>query len=298
MNQQVNDIQLRVIETPEGMKQVEELQAAVWPGTIPVPAHVMLAAVRNGGLLVGAYQQAALVGFVFGFLGFGKGKNGEKNVKHLSHMLGVSPGIRDRGIGFLLKRAQWQLVRQQGIDLITWTYDPLESRNAYLNITKLGAVCNTYYRDYYGEMEDSLNVGLASDRFQVDWWLNSRRVNQRLSRQSRPKLDLAHFLSADAEVINTTRVNEAGWPVPAQDRMDRIEDPAQRPPLTLFEIPADYQSLKAADMHLAQEWRDYSRTIFELFFHHGYLITDLVYLPGSPARVYYVLSQGESTLGG
>lgn len=298
MSEPTDGIQIKIIDTPDRMAAVEALEQVVWPGTNEVPAHILLAAVRNGGVLAGAYDADKLVGFVFGFPGLRQTDENTLAVKHLSHMLAVHPDYRNYGLGFKLKRAQWQLVRQQGLDLITWTYDPLESRNAVLNITKLGAVCNTYFRDYYGEMEDGLNVGIPSDRFQVDWWLNSSRVNQRLSRQSRRKLDLAHFLAAEAEAINTTKVNDAGWPVPAQDRMDTIEDVTNRPPMTLFEIPADFQGLKTADHDLAKDWRIYSRTIFELFFHHGYLVTDVVYLPGNPARAYYVLSQGDSTLGG
>jgi predicted GNAT superfamily acetyltransferase len=79
--------------------------------------------------------------------------------------------------------------------------------------------------------------------------------------------------------------------------MDILEDPETRPQITLFDIPADYQGMKTADMDLAIEWRLYSRTIFELFFQYGYLVTDMVYLPGSSPRSYYVLSQGDNTLG-
>lgn len=298
MNTSSEDFLIKTIDSPEDMAAVEALEQVVWPGESQVPAHLLLAAVRSGGVLAGAYDNDSLVGFVFSFPGLRQTEKDTLTVKHLSHILAVHPDYRNQGLGFMLKRAQWQLVRQQGLNLITWTYDPLESRNAALNITKLGAVCNTYYRNYYGEMQDGLNVGIPSDRFQVDWWVNSPRVNQRLSRNSRRKLDLAHYLAAEAEVINTTRVNAAGWPVPAQDQMDILEKPETRPPLTLFEIPADFQGLKAADIDLAMNWRMYSRTIFELFFHHGYLVTDVVYLPGSSARAYYVLSQGNSTLGG
>ena len=99
----------------------------------------------------------------------------------------------DQGMGFALKRAQWQMVRYQGIDRITWTFDPLLSRNAWLNITRLGAVCNTYLRDFYGKMADVLNQGLPTDRFDVDWWVNSQRVNRRLSRRRRNDLTLIHY---------------------------------------------------------------------------------------------------------
>ncbi len=292
-----DNIEIRIIESPEEMTAVEELEDQVWPGDYPVPYHMLLAVVHNGGMLAGAYDGDRLIGYVFGFLGVHKTDDGFK-IKHCSHQLGVHPEYQNLGIGYRLKRAQWQLVRQQGLDLITWTYDPLESRNAYLNLAKLGAVCNTYLRNEYGEMKDALNVGIPSDRFMVHWWINSQRVVQRLSRESRKKLDLAHFLAADVEVINTTSLNEEGWPVPAEDRMDLIENPETQMAMTLFEIPANFQAMKTADIELARKWRLYSRTIFELFFHHDYLVTDFVHLPGNNPRAYYVLSQGNITLGG
>lgn len=297
MTGKADKIELKVIESPAEMAAVEDLEKKVWPGINSVPYHVLLAVAHNGGILVGAYDGEDLVGYVFGFLGMYQTENGTE-IKHCSHLLAIHPDYQSLGIGYKLKRAQWQLVRQQGLDLITWTYDPLESRNASLNIAKLGAVCNTYLRDEYGEMADELNQGIPSDRFLVHWWVNSNRAAQRLSKKTRKRLDLAHFLAAGAEIINDTKLNEAGLPVPDQDRMDTLEDPQTRPPITLFEIPADYQGMKTADLDLAIEWRLYSRTIFELFFQHGYLVTDLIYLPGSSPRTYYVLSQGDNTLGG
>ena len=289
---------LKALKHPDEIKPVEELQRLVWSGsdTEIVPLHILLTVAQNGGLLIGAYHDEQLVGFVFGFLGlYNEGEQGQ--IKHCSHMLGVHPDYRDAGLGARLKRAQWQLVRHQGIELITWTYDPLESRNAYLNIAKLGAICSTYKRDVYGELEDDLNAGIPSDRFQVDWWVNSRRVLQRLKRDPGNRLTLAHYLAADVTIINQLKLNDAGFPAPYQDRMDTIEDPETRPNLTLFEIPGNFQYLKAADMELAHTWRMYSRVIFELFFNHGYLITDFVFLPGKDPRGYYVLTHGEATIG-
>jgi predicted GNAT superfamily acetyltransferase len=217
-------------------------------------------------------------------------------------MMGVLPEYRDQGIGFILKRAQWQMVRHQGLDLITWTYDPLLSRNAFLNITKLGAVCNTYRQNEYGMLRDGLNVGLPSDRFQVDWWINTQRVNHRLSRRARHPLDLAHYLAAGAEVINPTEIGGDGMLHPAQsDRYEplpRSADPgrAKVAPLLLVEIPADYLALKSADYDLALRWRLHARALFEDLFHQGYLVTDFVFLKGTHPRSFYVLSYGESTL--
>ena len=197
----------------------------------------------------------------------------------------------------LLKRAQREVVRKQGIELVTWTYDPLESRNAYLNIHKLGAICKINRRNEYGEMVDDLNQGLASDRFEVEWWVNSRRVNQRLSGEERARLTLEHYTSGDVRPINVTKINADGWPVPHQDQMDLIEDQFNRPPITLLEFPRDFQGMKAADPELAKDWRMYTRILFELFFYNGYVVTDMLTEPGEPARSYYVLSHGEAMMG-
>ena len=323
---------LRILETPLEMEAVEELQRRTWPGseTAIVPAHLLLAAVHNGGLVVGVYAGHAyrpfsvrseieplslwetgrevgletdpsLVGFVFGFPGLYATPDGPR-LKHCSHMLGVHPDFRDQGMGFALKRAQWQMVRRQGIDRITWTYDPLLSRNAFLNIARLGAVCNTYLPNEYGEMRDALNAGLPSDRFQVDWWVNSQRVARRLSKKPRPRLDLAHCLSAGAEIINPTEAWEQGLPRPASAPLSYIVGEGRqggegaKHRILLLEIPADFLALKATDPSLALEWRLHTRQLFEELFQRGYLVTDFIYLPGSSPRSFYVLSDGESTL--
>ncbi|HRQ32131.1 MAG TPA: hypothetical protein PLM89_03400, partial [Anaerolineales bacterium] len=159
---------IKLIETPEEMIAIETLQREIWPGseTDVVPVHVLMTAVHNGGLVLGAYIDGQLTGFVFGFPGLDATPDGAR-AKHCSHMLGILPAYRDSNIGFTLKRAQWQMIRYQGLDHATWTYDPLLSRNAHFNIVKLGAVCNVYRRAEYGVMRDGLNAGLPSDRFQM-----------------------------------------------------------------------------------------------------------------------------------
>jgi len=279
---------IRIFENPAEMAGVEELQRLVWPGseTEIVPAHMLLAAIHNGGLVIGAYHDDELIGFVFGFPGFYETPDGPR-LKHHSHMLGVHPAWRAGGLGFALKRAQWQVVRRQGLDRITWTYDPLLSINARLNIAKLGAVCNTYRRSEYGEMRDGLNVGLPSDRFQVDWWVFTKRVERRLGRRARPPLRLEQYLGADVQLC-AALPNPAGWPRPSG------QVPAFAGPLLLVEIPPDFQALKASDLSLAEAWRLFTRIFFEQAFPAGYLVTDFVYEQG---RSFYVLTDGESELG-
>jgi predicted GNAT superfamily acetyltransferase len=256
---------------------------------------MLLAAVHGGGLVVGVYLDSALVGFVFGFPGLYFTPDGPR-AKHCSHMLAVHPDYRGQGLGFRLKRAQWQMVRHQGVDLITWTYDPLLSRNAYLNIAKLGAVCNTYLRNFYGDMRDELNVGLPSDRFQVDWWVGSWRVNRRLSKRARRLLSLDQFLSANVQIINTAS--------PSIDPTTKMKVKSRRgtkpvsveEAILMVEIPAEILAIKSVNPALALEWRLHIRSIFEDLFSQGYLVTDFVYRPGQPDRSFYVLSNGESTL--
>jgi predicted GNAT superfamily acetyltransferase len=302
MDKQHEHYQIRILEKPEEMFAVEDLQGIIWPGDAReiVPSHLLLSAVSSGGLVIGAYNteapQGTLVGFVFGYPGLYTTPDGPRP-KHSSHMMGVHPDHRNQGLGFTLKRAQWQMVRTQGLDRITWTYDPLLSRNAHLNITRLGAVCNTYYKEFYGEMRDGLNVGLPSDRFQVDWWVNSERVVHRLSRQARRKLDLAHFLAAGTELLNPTRVNDRGLPMPTVEEGTALEKAIpEDEQIVLVEIPADYQHMRTADPGLALEWRIHSRGLLSGLFARGYLVTDFVHLPGSHARSFYVLTHGKSTL--
>ena len=193
---------IRLLESPEDMTAAEEIQRVVWTGneTEVVPTHMFITAIHNGGIVLGAFVEDKMVGFVFGFPGLEILPDGP-HPKHCSHMMGIHPDWRNSGLGFALKRAQWQMVRRQGLNQITWTYDPLLSRNAYLNLAKLGAVCNTYRRSEYGDMRDGLNAGLPTDRFQVDWWINTNRVERRLSKRARGTLSLEQFTKADLQPL-------------------------------------------------------------------------------------------------
>ena len=205
-------------------------------------------------------------------------------------MLGVLDSHRDSGLGFALKRAQWQMVRHQGLDHATWTYDLLLSRNAHLNIAKLGAVCNTYLLNVYGDMEDELNAGLPSDRFQVDWWLRSRRVEQRLDKRARGTLGLSHFQLAGTQFLYSPATRPNGLVQPTE----HFSPPDER--LALAEIPSDFLSLKDADFPLARDWRFFSREVFETVFQAGYLVTDFVF-DRPTGKSFYVLANGDAVLG-
>ena len=196
------DISIRALKDAAEFQQCEELQRRVWGmGDLSVvPLHLLLTAHKNGGLVLGAFgEQRTMVGFVFGFLGM----TDQGQVKHCSHMAGVLPEYQGQQIGYRLKLAQRAHVLAQGLALATWTYDPLEGSNASLNIGKLGVICRTYLPDVYGDTGIQLHLGLPTDRFEVEWWVCSRRVEERLeSRHDRLTLD--RVLDMGAEKANRT----------------------------------------------------------------------------------------------
>ena len=282
---------VRPLVAIEEFQAVEALQRAVWPGSEldVVPLHLLTTIAHNGGLVLGAYHGERLVGFLMGFLGTDEGPSDRPaltRLKHCSHQLGVLPQYRDQNVGYQLKLAQRDFVSAQGVRLVTWTYDPLESRNARLNIAKLGAVCATYKRAVYGDMQDGLNAGLPSDRFQVDWFLTSTRVKERLFGQRAP-LILESFTSAGAEILNPTLVGPDGLSRPPERVL------AVAGSLAIIEIPTDFQAIKARDLALAAAWRTHTRALFEGAFGSGYWVTDFFFeTVRDRPRSFYALSRG------
>lgn len=290
------EIVIRRLSSVEDMMLAEDVQRAVWPGceTDIMPTHLILTIAHNGGLVLGAFEGDSLVAYLFGFLGTdaeSPDRVAMARLKHCSHQLGVHKAYRNRGLGYKLKVAQRQAVIEDGIRLVTWTYDPLLSNNAYLNIRRLGAVCRSYIREAYGTMRDVLNMGIPSDRFQVEWWVTSSRVKTRLEGTRRP-LDLANFLGGGAQKVNPASLGSDGYLRPAE-RSEDIEGN-----VLLVEIPPNYQEMRDNEVELAQLWRMHTREIFEKAFVNGYLVTDFIHLKEERfPRSYYVLSFGESRLG-
>jgi predicted GNAT superfamily acetyltransferase len=227
--------------------EVEALQMEVWGANASwvAPAHVLHVVSDCGGILLGARVDGRLVGFVLGFLARREGK-----LFHASHMLGVLPSYQHHGIGAALKWHQRERALDQGLDLMTWTFDPLESRNAYFNLHKLGVISRKYHEDYYGAMPDALNQGLPSDRLLVEWHLSATvpKVNARIT----------------PAAILTER---AGSP---ELRLGGV--PASRP--VTIHIPRDLQALKRNAPDDALSWRLAVRRAFRWALSRGYVAQD------------------------
>jgi predicted GNAT superfamily acetyltransferase len=245
---------VRPVESMEEFAACEELSRAVWgaAGRNVVPRELLLTIQLNGGVVLGAFDGAELCGFVFGFVGLRAGQ-----LRLSSHQLAVGPHYRGTGLGQRLKWAQREATLSRGIDLISWTFDPLEARNAYLNLHRLGAVARHYTRDHYGTMDDALNAGLSTDRLVAEWWLREARVQSRLAGQLQQR-SVANVLRSGGVSLLRSERRGGDFP-PAPHLVDRAE--AGRP--AVVAIPRDFQELKRQDLALAFEWRAASRQALE-----------------------------------
>lgn len=275
-------LDLRILSSVEEFQRAEHIQRLIWgitDDTEIVPKDIMLIIQKNGGLALGAFTPAdEMIGVLFGFLGL----TADHHWKHCSHMMGVLPAYRMAGVGEALKHFQREFVLRQGLDLITWTVNPLEGVNSALNFGKLGVVCRQYQQNFYGTMADGLNLGLPSDRFEVEWWINSQRVKNRLQHE-RGRLHLAGLLAAGAQVINSTRI-EAGQRLPRVLSLD-----ADAPEL-LFEVPANFQAIKAASLEHALAWIEHARAGFDTYLERGYIVAEFISeTKAQERRNYYIL---------
>ncbi|HIQ03525.1 MAG TPA: hypothetical protein EYH40_03805 [Desulfurococcales archaeon] len=271
-------ITIRKPRSPKEYRDLMKVQVEVWGMLDPseiTPYHVLIAANDHGGLVLGAYDENGRpLGFIFSFLGLYDGR-----LVHYSHMLGVVPNARFRGLGYHIKLAQRDYVLKQGLDLIVWTYDPLQSLNAKFNIVKLGAIIRRYYVNYYGYMALKSNLGLDSDRFKAEWWIRSRRVELRLKgRLPPPKLE--KLLDKGAQFAIETVVDKSGFRVPVRYHLDLKDD------IILVEIPWSINEIREKNIELARLWRKVTRSIFQTYLSRGYLVVDYVV---EGYRGFYVL---------
>ncbi|MGH7477871.1 MAG: hypothetical protein ACRELD_16530, partial [Longimicrobiales bacterium] len=203
-----DSIHIRALTSLDDFKQCVRLQKQTWGEDCSeiVPVSLLRSTPRMGGVIAGAFDDAGrMVGMVFGLTGLSDG-----TLVHWSDMLAVRPGLRDRGIGERLKRYQRDVLLPTGVRRIDWTFDPLESRNAYLNFRRLGVIAAEYLVDYYGATDSPLHEGLPTDRVVANWHIRSRRVTERLGR--RPSGADTPPLEAAAVALDARR--EAPWPRP------------------------------------------------------------------------------------
>jgi predicted GNAT superfamily acetyltransferase len=263
--------QIKSLTTLQEIKNVQVVEEQVW-NSPPIPEHQKYTAIQNGGILLGAYQEDILIGFLYSFPGYQEG-----TIYLCSHMLGILPPFRKSGLGQKMKEKQRELALQKGYSLITWTFDPLESVNSFLNIHKLRGITGSYLENHYGKLNDSLNQGMPTDRFLVEWWINSEHVNK----------DSTEFPLNDFKILIETEIDEFGFPyiVTNENHNQKLEHHVQY----LIPIPENFQQLKRDRPELAMEWRLKTRVEFQRLLSKGYVAIDLERDP-EKAVSYYIFS--------
>ncbi len=275
-----HDFAFRRLTKPEEFRHAEELQREAWGLTDepPTSSTIQRAIQDNGGLVLGAFADIYLAGLTIGFLGW----DGTQ-LYHYSHMTAVRPPYQNHHVGFRLKAFQREEVLRQGLALARWTFDPLQSKNARLNVRRLGARPDQYHVHYYGTMGSELNRGMESDRVRVTWALTEPDVEARMAGQlPTPEKDLARW--KESQALIETSVGEAGLRVPTT-----VSEPSR--PTAHLEIPFDLQAIRSHETATLRTWRHATRDAFRAAFDMGYRVDDFAVLPlEHERRSFYFLS--------
>ena len=247
-------ITYRDLTTLEDFAGVVQLERDIWgpayDDVVPVP--ILAVSVHTGGILIGAFDEERMIGFVYSLPGIKDGKPTQ-----WSHMAGVLPEYQSRGFGAQLKRLQRERALDAGLDLVQWTYDPLQAMNAHLNFAKLGVTAEEYAVNIYGVSASPLHGGNPTDRFVADWFVRDSRVAERLG----GAVPLASVLTVEP----AGRAQRAGeWLAPAAVDLDLDEKRIS------VEIPMGFTEMLSKAPDLALEWRMATREIFTTYFGRGH----------------------------
>ena len=268
----------------EDLPDCVELQQLVWNfDRNDLVSDQMLATCQNyGGILLGArMSDGSLGGFAFSFPAIWK-----EQIHQHSHMLAVREELQDRGIGIALKFAQYKEARLRGFQMLTWTFDPLETKNAHLNLNKIGVIVQHYYINLYGEQTSSeLHSGLGTDRFLAEWVIEKDNLSTNICFQLKPDEMLSY------PQIMPTRIFEHKWLAPDTPNLTEMA------PRLLVEVPKDIQGLKRHSLKLAMDWRLQIRKVFTLYFSRGYQVSRLLISSDcekdNNSRMFYLLEVQE-----
>lgn len=243
-----------------GLKDMEEV----------VPDHLLFTTQKNGGLVMGAFMGKELIGFSYGIIGLTL----QNQVTFCSHLLAVLPEHRGLSIGYRLKLAQREEIMKKGISTITWTFDPLETANAKLNITKLGGIARTYYINHYGDL-NGINKGLPSDRLLIEWHLATDRVKSIIKGKD---------IQYPQEAFKALEL------IPSREGPEPLIKSFQEKEAILLEIPTKIQKIKSDNSTLALKWRIALRNALCHYFNEGYYINCVCNIDDKSAT--YVLFKG------
>jgi predicted GNAT superfamily acetyltransferase len=269
-------ITVRPVQTVDEYRACQQIQRQAWGITedgYVVPIATMISVQHAGGLVLGAFQGERLAGFAFGYLGRVRGR-----WALYSQLAGVDPTIQASGIGGQLKAAQRAWAKEQGLDLVAWSFDPLQAGNANFNLHRLGAFSRTYEVNYFGERTDTLNAGLDTDRLLVEWPTEGTG-NREQGTDGGPPVDLL-TLEPLGDGLSRPRPNRQPPTPNSQLRLD---------------IPPSIAAVKARNPELAREWQLAVRAAFQQAFAGEYVAVDFGREKDDGLeRAFYVLRRPDS----
>jgi len=198
-------IEIRALHTNAEFAEAVDLQKRIWnfADLELLPVRLFVVANKVGGHSFGAFDADRMVGFLLAIPGI---KPGGEGYLH-SHMLGVLPEYRDRGLGRILKLKQREDALARGIELVEWTFDPLEIKNAFFNMERLGAIVRRYVENQYGTTSSPLHGGLPTDRCTAEWWVASDRVKAILDGEAPDRSAVEERIEVPAEIAQIRRTD-------------------------------------------------------------------------------------------
>jgi predicted GNAT superfamily acetyltransferase len=280
-------VTIRDLTTFDDLAKVEAVEKEVWAlsDRDTMPLTLTVATKEAGSVWIGAFDGNQLVGFAFGFLGL---EDGRLNVH--SHMLAVREPYRNLDLGHKLKLAQRERVLairigDLRINAITWTFDPLQSRNAHLNFAKLGVISESYKLDFYGKETSSVLHRNSTDRLWVQWPITSRRVQDRVQGKS----NRSEMLDALRTLTPLVQFNGDGRPARAD-----LAAALQRQRIAI-EIPSDILAVEQKTPDLARDWRLATRWAFTEALKAGFFIAEFCRtVRGQQGPGVYLLEKGKA----
>lgn len=266
--------EIRVLEDSRHLRACESLQQTVWSiaDRDVVPVSQLRAALHAGGLVAGAFEADALVGFVYGFPARDEARATDWGLH--SHMLGVAPQARGRGIGRSLKWFQRTWCLERGYRWVSWTFDPLQAGNANLNLEHLGALGVAYYRDFYGELGGELAGEVATDRLLAWWPLEAARVQARAAGgDPRPARCVRAPGGQKGFAASITEADAGELPVAlaAQGDEPGERNPDLAAPAVTIAAPPSARSLFTHEPDRARRWREAHRAAFGAYLERGWV---------------------------
>lgn len=280
-------ISVKALHSLEEMYAAVELQMIYWGSEIEslVPAHMLFSIVNSGGHVLVAFDDDRMIGVLIGLIAAEWGEKPAREGLYIaSKRMVVLPEYRSKGVGYQLKLAQRDMAIQQGIDLVSWTFDPLLATNAYFNLHKLGCVSRTYLENYYGTRGDTTGLTImgVSDRLKVEWWVNNPQVESRLQGQFTP-IDVLPMLRE--RVVNPVEIIRH-LILPGEE-ITQVESE-----YCLIEIPVNYMAVVESDPPIGEIWREQTREAFLTMLSSGYTVRDFCRLDVEGLnRAFYLLQK-------